>query len=304
MADYYQTGNAVTTTQDIIDTLLAFLIAVAPGAAWVEDITYTSVANPGELYLATSSATTFYVYLSEETIDTVAVLQCWWDDGAGYGGGAGPTGHFGVRNAAFYMDAHYDYVLHIFADEERCIAVLRGTLKNGVVPDEDDVAITYQTLYFGGYTSHSAAIDDPYPVVVAGNMGILVGWERVDSDVYEAGFFPEAIVKKVGPNDEVFAHQRPEGWDVLYDARFRPPRNSRGSEVFAFQQDLHVYALGSEESLSLTGMHLTVTEVGLEQNVAIGGADYYSIPSICKVNPEATGSYGPVYLIPKGTVVP
>lgn len=298
MADYYRTGTAITSHQDMIDDILSFLISSGPGPGWVEDATFTAAGNAGELFLQSQGTISNFIYLATTTVLGESVLQCWRVPAAanGFGGAAGPLLHNMVVGAHLKLDtAAYDFVQHLFADEDRCIVVLVSTAKAGVaVPGVESYT---EILYFGQYTPHAGTVDDPYPCIVAGNTSRML----LNTD--EAGFFPESIVKTVGPNDEIFARQVGDNWDPLHDRSFVPPRNSRGSEAFAYQQDIHIFAPGSEESFSLTGMVLSTKDHGLFQDVTIAAAPYYTVPSQFATDVNTT-EYSPLYLIPKGTNIP
>lgn len=299
MADYYRTGTAITSHQDMIDDILSFLISSGPGPGWVEDATYAAAANAGKLFLQSQGTINNFVYLATTTVSGESVLQGFRAPAAanGFGGGSGPLLHKMVFGAHLKLDtASYDFVQHLFADEDRCVVVLHATAKAGAAVSGQE-SFT-EILYLGQYTPHSGTVDDPYPCMVAGNAG------RMITNGSELGFFPESIVKAVGPNDEIFAKQAGVNWAPLHDNAFVPPRNSRGSEAFAYQQDIHIFAPGAEESLSLTGMLLSTKDHGLFQDVTIAAAPYFSVPSQFAVDNNASNEYSPLYLIPKGTNIP
>jgi hypothetical protein len=304
MADYYRTGSAVTSRQDIIDEILNFVTDGA-GAAWTEDATFTAGANPGELFLETSGATPMHIYFNSISIGVNDVLQAYWVAfPGGFGGGLGPTAEFSSPGACFFLDTtRYDYTLDLYADEERCIAVLHALVKEGVILTTTQ-SRQCQILYFGEYNPHCDTADDLYPLLIAGNCGTLIGLTLPEGR--ESGFFPESLAKKIGPGDLVFTGIVKRGWEPRFDFDFVPPRNSRGAEVFALQQDIHVRIGGSEEALSLTGMLITHPDVGWAQDVTIGVDTYRSFQAIVNSvpDPDVEGSIGPVYLVPKGTNIP
>lgn len=308
MADYYRTGTAVTSLQDVIDEILAFTTAAAPGPGWAEDATYPAAANPGELFLETSGATAFYIYFNDITIGAVTVLQCYRVPGAanGFGGAAGPTNHFTAPGACVYLDTvNYTYVQHSFASEDRAIIAIKGTLLEAMGHDITLPAETYQLLYFGGYTPHAAAADDPYPNIVLSNGALAAG--LAPSSETE-GYFPLCLAKMIGWSGAAdlyrFACYIGVGWNVLHGRTVVLPRNSRGTESFAYQQDVHVFYPGAEESFSLTGMYVSTKDHGLEQDVTIGIATYYSLPTLLTAHEISPTTEPNVYLVPKGTVVP
>ena len=302
MADYYRTGITVASHQDIINNILSFVTASAPGPAWTEDATFPAGSNPGKLFLKSSGTIPQYVYLSTTIVATKSVLQGWRvpSTANGFGGATGPLQHNMVFGAHFILDTTlYDYVQHLFADTDRCIAVLVAIPKAGVaVPSVESHT---QMMYFGQYTPHSGTINDPYPCIVAGNSAFTIS---TPTDGVEFGFFPESIVKTVGPDNNPFGRQVNNGWKVLHSHTFVPPRNSRGAEAFAYQQDIHIFAPGSEESLSLTGMVLSTKDHGMFKDVTIAAAPYFTVPSLLNHIPSVDQGYGALYLIPKGTLVP
>lgn len=304
MADYYRTGSVVTSRQDVIDEIFDFVTDGA-GAAWTEDATYTKAGNPGELFLETAGATPMHVYFNSISVAGFDVLQAYWvANPGGFGGGTGPSAEFSCPGVCFYLDTtRYDYTLDLYADEERTIAVLNGIVKEGVILTTTQ-ARTCQVLYFGEYNPHCDAADDTYPLLVAGNCGTLLGLTIPEGR--ESGFFPESLAKKIGPSNLVFTGVVERGWHPKHDFDFVPPRNSRGSEVFALQQDVYVRAGGSEEALSLTGLLISHADVGWGQDVVIGAATYRSFQTIVNSipNPDVPNSAGSVYLVPKGTNIP
>lgn len=307
MANYFRTGTVVTSVQQIIDEILDVVTASGPGAGWVEDATFTAVGNPGKLFLSTSGGTTFYLYFQAATVASKNVLQAFWvpDSGNGFGGGTGPSDHFTSPGALITLQdtTKYETTMHVFNDEDRAVVVLHATLKSGAVPSAfgQDTNI-FQILYFGGVAPHAAAVDDPYPLAILGNGGFFP-FPAIDDS--EEGFFPLALLKRVGPNDLQFGNFSGAGWKPLHSKTFRPPRNSRGAEAFAFQQDVHVFAPGSEESFSLTGLFLSTPDHGVGVDVTIGLDTYFSVPSLVKLTPADIGgsTVGALYLIPKGLIV-
>jgi len=304
MADYYKAGAAITSLENIIDGIKAFVTAAAPGPAWVEDASYLNAAHPGEMFMANAGATTMYVYWKIETIGGDDVLRAYWSDGTGYAGGAGPTtGYWSAPGAEFFINTtDYTYTLFLFADEERLIAVLKGTVKDGAVLEADEADVVYQTMYCGEYTSGDPT-NDTYPLLIAGNGYYAHGRNTVPT-TREYGWFPETMVKTIGPSDHrLAARSDVADWQPQFDVDFIPPRNSRGSEAYAYQQACFVYHPGSEEFFALTGMFVTTVDVGLEEDVTIAAATYWSFPGLLNIVPSAAG-YGACYLVPKGTVVP
>lgn len=311
MADYNRLGTSVSTYENILDALLSFLTAAGPGPAWVEDASYPNSANAGQLFIRNAGATTGYVAFEEVTVGGNAVLQAFWVPGAanGYGGGTGATAKYSEEGCGFFADfTRYDYVLDQYADEERSIAVLIGTLKTGLSATKELPETVYQTLYFGEYTPGDST-NDTYPLAVLGDYTYLLGANDI-IDGYEGSFFPEAMAKATaaaGTKAKGFHRGGRPGasFEVLYDESFKPPLNSYGGEAFAYQQQVFLRWPGGEYAFSLTGMWLSSADVGLEQDVAIGGADYRSYPSLATVwgsEPQPNGPYS-VYLIPKGTAI-
>jgi len=306
MANYYRTGTAVTTYQEIINAMLSFLTAAAPGAAWVEDATYTAAGNPGELFLATSGGTTHYIYLFAETVSGNAVLQCYWLPGAanGYGGGTGPALHETEEGCAFYCDfGNYVYTLHMFADEDRSICALKGKRRAAAPSTLDEPYEYWQILYFGAYTPADST-NDTYPQLVAGSATYAFDANTPPTD-YEGRFFPEALTKAVDASDTVRGfHRYDPDFEVLLGPDFVPPRNSYGSEVLAYLQQGFTRLPGLEYAWTFTGLYVTTQDVGYEQDVTIGGDDYYSVPTLGHITADIDGNTPAAYLIPKGTVVP
>jgi hypothetical protein len=308
MADYSRIGTSVSSYEDILDELVSFLTATGPGAAWVEDASYPNSGHAGELFIATSGATTGYVYLKEETVDSNDVLQAYWvpSSANGYGGSSGPTNHKGAEGCGFFLDfTVYDYYLDVFSDEERCVAVVRGTKKVGDTPalvGSNDTH--YQILYLGEYTPGDST-NDTYPMAVLGHYTYLLQ-ANVAPDGYEADFFPEAMCRALSAaGTGVGQHRQGSSpFSVLHGPGFDPPKNSYGSEALAFPQQVFVNFPGSEYAFTLTGMYVTTKDVGLEQDVSIGGADYRSYPTHANVYPLTDGGQAACYLIPKGTDVP
>ena len=305
MADFHRLNIPVSSIQNIIDAIRSFLTAAGPGPGWVEDASYNSTVNLGELFLETTAGIdNLYVYFNGlNTVEGQAVLQCYWVPPAsnGFGGGGGPQNAVSARGSFVYINSTTrSYTLDLFSDENRCVAVLKSApLSNGagVVPDEESDT---QILYFGRMLSHAGGVNDTYPNLVAGNglYSVLPG--PADREV---GFFPESIAKQIGPNNRDFGRIIGNGWEVSNDHTFDPPRNSRGSEAFAYTQDIYVRYPGSEESFSLYQMVLSTQDIGLEQDVTISGTVHYSIPSLLNIVRRIPGTAQSVYLVVKGTVI-
>jgi len=303
MADYSRIGTSVSTIQNVIDDILAFVQTTPTGPSWVEDATYTVSGNSGKMFLRTAGGTLAYVYFSTETVETQSVLQTWWvpSTSNGYGGGSGPSGHKTAPGAFLYLDTtKYDYTQTLFADSNRLIVVLKGVLKEGVVPDVTDEAVQYQVLYLGLYTPHCDASDDTYPLVIAGNAGSIL--LTMAAPPAEEGFFPECLVKTVGPNNLLLAIDSPAPgvWEPAMDADYEPVKNSRGSEAFAVRQGVRVRLAGAEESFSFIGLYLSTKDHGFDATVSISSADHRSFPALLRVPDVATSSQA-VLLAPVGT---
>lgn len=308
MADYSRLGQTMTSYEDILDEFVSFLTASGPGAAWVEDASFTNASNAGEFFIRNAGATAGYFYWKEETVGGNAVLQCYWVPAAsnGYGGAAGPTNHKAEEGVAFYCDfTLYDYTLDLYADEERCIAVLKGTKKVGDTPSSIEYPNTYyQIVYFGEYVPGDSS-NDTYPMATLGHMGYLLD-ANTQPDGYEWGFFPEAMCKSLSAAGSGIGLHRNgfPRFDVSRQPDFDPPKNSYGSEAFAFAQEVTIDYPGSEYAFTLTGMYVATKDVGLEQDVSIGGNDYRSYPTHSYVIPVTPTGQAATYLIPKGTDVP
>jgi len=304
MADYSRTGTSVASLQDIIDTMVSFLTASGPGPTWVQDATFTAASNAGNLFLQTAGATTMYVSFKAITVDSEDILFCHWNPGTsnGYGGGAGPTAARTAFGSSFRMDpVNETYQLHLFADDERCVAVLEGTPKLGTVTAGIRPRSSAQILYFGEYTPHAGAADDPYPLIIAGNSRYF---QADPVTGLQLGHWPETVFKTAGPDDKFFDRDEGMGWRKLYGPSFDPPRNSRGSEGFVYQQDIYLDGPGLEESLSLIGCLVGNKDHGIYQTITISANDYLTVPSILYVTPEpGTDTSGHVYLFPIGVAI-
>lgn len=320
MADYYRTGTTVTTVEDILDALVDFLTSSGPGPGWTEDASYLNSAHAGEMFIRTSGSTNMYLYFTASTVLSKTTLQGWWVPGTsnGYGGGTGPTNHITHQFCGVVLDnTNYVNTLHMFANEDRVVAILKSVLRPGIIVSNTQDTV-FQVIYAGGYTSHADSADDTYPLLVASN-----GYSRLvepSGAQWNTGSFPDTVVKKIGPgnitmaaNDfRTFSSGQRVDTQVVRKAKdidFKVPRNSRGGEAFAYEQELYISFPGAEESLSMTGLYITTPDVGLEQDVTIGVNTYYSFPQLVNCAPafEYPGGpmlYGNIYLINKGTVTP
>lgn len=305
MADYHRLNQAITSVQDAIDAIHSFLTTSGPGPAWTEDSTYPKASNAGELFLETSAGSdNLYTYFNgNNTYNSETVLQCYWvpSSSNGWGGSSGPENIHSVKGAFLWVDGtNYTIQMDLFADENRCLVVLKSTPKiSGSVIPGDQESI-YQVLYFGAMNSHAGSSDDPYPHVVMGNALYTVDSLPEDQEV---GFFPESLAKAIGPNDVRMGRVEGDGWNILHGPSYNPPRNSRGSEAFTYAQDVHIRFPGSEESFSLVGMSITTPDVGLWQDISIGGTTHYSIPSLLRAVGRVDSTIPKAYLIVKGSSV-
>ncbi len=302
MSNSFRVNRTVTTLQTVINEILAMAIASGPGPAWVQDATFTAAGNPGNLFLRSSGSTQMFVFFKSVSYHSQTVLQCFWVPATanGFGGSAGPLLHQTAPGCFLYLKTGYTHVLDLFFSEDRGVVVLRSTREAGGIP-ESGPEVMYQTLYFGKYTSHAASGDDTYPLVVTGN-----AMHAVDAPTAgeEFGYFPESMVKRVGPGNILLAQERGVAWNVRLDHSFVPPRNSRGGEAFAYQQDVYVRVPGAEESFSLTDVALSTHDHGLLADITVSAATYYTIPSMLHGVSSEPGSYGALLIVPKGTVVP
>jgi len=318
MADFNRLNLSVTSRQDVIDAIRAFLTVGMVGSTWTEDVSWAGV--PGRLFLEnTNGSTVGYFYFHEDVGSNLLLAGLVGCNavGAGYGAAGGPLAtalnitegdDYGV---GVFLDSTGalmggEGTLHLFGNEDRLIACLRCNRQS-----------VYSLLFIGFYTPHCTALDDTCPMAAVSNSpGTYYLISETSGGVNSPAeppveewqhSFPLGMLKydALGARryirHELSRFNPEDGFLVIPSRRSRIPRNERAAafEIFAYDTYVGIAEKSKGESVTLDGVYRCSDGIDLETTVTIGANDYFSWPSAVQpdVNPRC-------YLLgPIGTAV-